>query len=89
MKIPRSIPNQKASFWKNYTQEEYCYEVNYCAYETEEASLCNACFTSIANDALHHPLSGVSRMNPSVILTLAIAVATAIKDTLYSGNDKK
>jgi len=28
-------------------------------------------------------------MDPSVILSLAIAVATAIKDTLYSCNDKK
>ena len=87
--MSRSIPNQKPPFWEKYREKEYCYEVKYCTYETEEASLCNACFTSTADDALHHPLSGVSRMNPSVILALAIAVATAIKDTLYSCNDKK
>ena len=86
--MSRSIPNQKASFWKMYRKKGYCYEV-YCADETEEVPLCNACFASTAYAALHHPLSGVSKMNPSVILALAIAVATAIKDTLYSCNDKK
>ena len=86
--MSRSIPNQKASFWNMYREKEYGYEV-YCAYETEEVPLCNAYVASSAYDACHHPRSGVSRMNPSVILALAIAVATAIKDVLYTYNDRK
>jgi len=46
--------------------------------------LCNAYVDSTPYDACHHPPSGVSRMNPSVILALAIAIATAIKETLDS-----
>ncbi len=86
--MSRSIPNQKASFWKMCREKEYGYEV-YCSYEAEEVPLCNAYVASTVDDSCHHPPSGVSRMNPSVILALAIAVATAIKDVLYSYNDKK
>lgn len=86
--MSRSIPNQKPSFWNMYREKECGYEV-YCAYETEEVPLCNTYVDSTAYDACHHPRSGVSIMNPSVILALAIAIATAIKDVLYTYNDRK